>query len=87
MANSYPLSACLNRAAILHFFLSFFLLHLSAMSSVVLISDLLYQSAAIVFLDGGWVSERFVMVSLAFHLFVVGTVIFASVRLWHFFVT
>ena len=51
------------------------------MSSVVLISDLLYQSAAIVFLDGGWVSEGLVMVSLAFHLFVIGTVIFASVLL------
>ena len=49
------------------------------MSSVVLISDLLYQSAAIVFLDGGRVSEGLVMVSLAFHLFVVGTVIFATV--------
>ena len=46
------------------------------MSSVVLISDLLYQSAGIVFLDGGRVSEELVMVSLAFHLFVVGTVIF-----------
>ena len=51
------------------------------MSSVVLISDLLYQSAGIVFLDGGRVSEELVMVSLAFHLFVVGTVIFASVVL------
>ena len=51
------------------------------MSSVVLISSLLYQSAAIVFLDGGRFSEGLVMVSLAFHLFVVGTVIFASVLL------
>ena len=51
------------------------------MSSVVLIRDLLYQSAGIVFLDGGRVSEELVMVSLAFHLFVVGTVIFASVLL------
>ena len=51
------------------------------MSSVVLISDLLYQSAAIVFLDGGRVSEGLVIVILAFHLFVVGTVIFASVLL------
>ena len=51
------------------------------MSSVVLISDLLYQSAGIVFLDGGRVSEELVMVSLAFHLFVVGTVIFASLLL------
>ena len=51
------------------------------MSSVVLISDLLYQSAGIVFLDGGRVSEELVMVSLAFHLFVVGTVIFSSVLL------
>jgi len=49
------------------------------MSSVVLISDMLYQSVAIVFLDGGRVNEGLVMVSLAFHLFVVGTVIFASV--------
>ena len=51
------------------------------MSSVVLISDLLYQSAGIVFLDGGQVSEELVMVSLAFHLFVIGTVIFAFVLL------
>ena len=51
------------------------------MSSVVLISDLLYQSAGTVFLYGGRVSEELVMVSLAFHLFVVGTVIFASVLL------
>ena len=35
------------------------------MSSAVLISDLLYQSAGIVFLDGGRVSEELVMVSLA----------------------
>ena len=49
------------------------------MSSVVLISDLLYQSAAIVFLDGGWVSEGLVKVNLAFHLFVVGTVIFTDI--------
>ena len=33
------------------------------MSSVVLISDLLYQSAAVVFLDGGQVSEGLVKVS------------------------
>ena len=33
------------------------------------------------FLDGGRVSEGLVMVRLAFHLFVVGTVIFASVLL------
>ena len=43
-----------------------------------MISDLLYQSAGTVFLDGGRVSEELVMVSLAFHLFVIGTVIFAS---------
>ena len=43
------------------------------MSSVVLISDLLYQSAGIVFLDGGCVSDELVIVSLAFHLFVVGS--------------
>ena len=49
------------------------------MPSVVLISELLYQTAGIVFLDGGRVSEELVMVSLAFHLFVTGTVIFASV--------
>ena len=51
------------------------------MSSVVLISYWLYQSAGIVFLDGGRVSEGLVMVSLAFHLFVVDTVIFPSVLL------
>ena len=51
------------------------------MSLVVLISDLLCQSAVIVFLDGGWVGEGLVKVSVAFHLFVIGTVIFASVLL------
>ena len=51
------LLACLIRAAILH--LSF-RLHLS---SVVLISDLLYQSAAFIFLDGSRVSEGLVRVS------------------------
>ena len=39
------------------------------MSSVVLINDLLYQSAGIVFLDGGRVSEELVMVSLAFSIY------------------
>ena len=53
------------------------------MSSVVLISNLLYQPAATVFLDGGQISEGLVKVSLAFHLFVIGTVIFASVLLCH----
>ena len=43
------------------------------MSSVVLISDLLYQSAGIVFQYGGRVGEELVMVSLAFHLFVVAS--------------
>ena len=51
------------------------------MSSVVLISDLLYRSSGIVFLGGGRVGEELVMFSLAFHLFVVGRVIFASVLL------
>ena len=51
------------------------------MSWLVLISDVLYQSAGIVFLGGVRVSEELVMVSLAFHLFVVGTVIFAYVLL------
>ena len=51
------------------------------MSLVVLISDLLYQSAGIVFLYGGRVNEGLVMVGLAFYLFVIGTVIFASVLL------
>ena len=51
------------------------------MSSVVLISDLLYQSAGIVFPDGGQASLELVMVSLAYYLFVIGTVIFASVLL------
>ena len=52
-------------------------LHPEALSLVVLISVLLYQSAAFVFLDGSRVSLELVMESLAFHLFVVGTVIFA----------
>ena len=53
------LLACLIRAAILHFsFLHFsFRLHLS---SVLLIIDLLYQSAAFIFLDGSRVSEGLV---------------------------
>ena len=39
------------------------------MSSVVLISDLLYQSAGIVFLDGGRVSEElFMLVWLSLYL-------------------
>ena len=66
LASSYPLMlACLIRAAILNFS---FRLHLRFAMSSVAISDLLHQSAGIVFLDGG-------RVSLAFHLFVVGTVI------------
>ena len=54
------------------------------MSSVVLISKICFISlhAGIVFLDGGRVTKGLVMVSLAFHLFVVGTVIFASVLLY-----
>ena len=47
------------------------------MSSVVLISDLLYQSAGTVFLDGGWVSEGLVWLSICLS----GTVIFAFVLL------
>ena len=54
--------------------------HPDAMSSVVLINNLLYQPADM-FLDGGQISEGLVKVSLAFHLFVIGTVIFASVLL------
>ena len=80
LASSCLLLVCLIRAAILNFSCRFFVdMHPDAMSSVVLISNMLYQSAAIVFLDGGRVNEGLVMVSLAFHLFVVGTVIFASV--------
>ena len=75
LANSYQLLACLIRAAIR------ICLRPDATSSVDMISDLLYQSAGIVFRDGGRVSEGLDMVSLAFHLFVVGTVIFASLLL------
>ena len=86
LAISYPLLACLIRAAILHLSFCLHLFTSRFLSYVVLISDLLFQSAAFVFLDGGWVSEglelRLVIVSLAFHLFFVGTVIFASVLLW-----
>ena len=79
LANSYPLLACLIRAAILNFS---FRLHLFTSRCYVIGSlDLLYQSAGIVFLHGGRVSEELVMVSLAFCLFVVGTVIFASLLL------
>ena len=38
-------------------------LHPDALSSVVLISDLLYQSAAFIFIDGSRVSEGLVRVS------------------------
>ena len=71
LAISYPLVS-------LPFCISVFVCicsHPDALSSVVLISDLLYQSAAFVFPDGSRVSEL-VMVTLAFHLFVVGTAIF-----------
>ena len=83
LANSYPLLVCLIRAAILNFFSVFvcICLHPDTLSSVVLIRNLLYQSAGIVLVDGGRVSEGLVMVSLAFHLFVIGTVSFASVLL------
>ena len=69
------LIACLIRAALLP--LSAFV-HIPMLCdrTVVLISDLLYQSAAFAFPDGSRVSEL-VMVSWAFHLFVVGTFLFA----------
>ena len=69
------LISCLIRAALLHCLFVCICSYPDALWSVVLISDLLYQSAAFVFPDGSLVSEL-VMVSLAFHLFVVGTVIF-----------
>ena len=46
-----------------------------------ILMTLSYQCAAIVFLDGGRVSKGLVMVGLAFHLSVIGTVISASVLL------
>ena len=61
------LLACLIRAAICICLFVCICSHPDALSSVVLISDLLYQSAAFVFPDGSRVSEL-VMVSLAFHL-------------------
>ena len=57
------LLACLIRAAILHFSFRLHCLHHDALSSVVPISDLLYQSAAFIFLDGSRVSEGLVRVS------------------------
>ena len=57
------LLACLIRAAILHSLVVCICLHPDALSSVVLIRVLLYQSAAFVFLDGSRVSERLVRVS------------------------
>ena len=70
------LLACLIRAVILCFSRRLYLF------TVVLISVLLYQSAAIVFLDGSRNSEglELVMESLAFHLFVGGSY-FCSVLL------
>ena len=57
------LLACLIRAAILHFSCRLHLLHPDGLSSVVLSSDLLYQSATFVFLDGSQASEGLVRVS------------------------
>ena len=59
------LLACLIRKAILHFscHLHLFTSFVNALSSVVLISVLLYQSAAFVFLDGSRVNEGLVRVS------------------------
>ena len=69
LVNSYPLLACLIIAAILNFS---FRLHLFTsrcyISSVVLISDLLYQSAGPVFLDGGRVSDGLVWLSICLSL-------------------
>ena len=62
LVSSYPLLACLIRAAVLRLLVCI-CLHPDVMSSVVLISDLPYQSATIVFLDVGWVSEGLVKVS------------------------
>ena len=56
------------------------------MSSVVLISDLLYQSAGIVFLYGGRVSEELVMVSLAFHHFCFCALIVKLSQVKNFFI-
>ena len=56
LASSYPLLACISLFVCI-------CLHPDAMSLVVLISDLLYQPAAIVFLDGGQVSEGLVKLS------------------------
>ena len=76
LAISYLLLACwLGQQFCISLFVCI-CLHPDALSSVVLISDLLYQSAACVFPDGSRVSELLI-VSLAFDLFVVGTVIFA----------
>ena len=68
---------CLIRAAIFIPLVVCICLHPDALSSVVLISIVLYQSATFVFLDGSRVSEGLVMVNLVFHLFGVGTVILA----------
>ena len=70
LAISYPLVS-------LPFYISLFVcicLHPDALSSVVLISDLLYQSAAFVFLDGSRVSEGLVKVSEGILLHTVNTV-------------
>ena len=57
------LLACLIRAAILHFSFRLHLFTPDTLSSVVLISDLLYQSAAFIFLNGSRVSDGLVRVS------------------------
>ena len=70
LAISYPLGSLPDWGSHFVFFLSsaFSCLHPNALSSVVLISVLLYQSAAFVFLDGSRVSLELVMVSLALNL-------------------
>ena len=74
------LLACLIRAAILYFSCRLHLFTSRCFVSGSPDSVLLYQFAAFVFLDGSrvrGVSLELLMVSLAFHLSVVGTVIFA----------
>ena len=59
-------TAFLIKAAILHFSCRLHLFTSRYLSPVVLMSDLLYQSAAFIFLDGSRVSEGLVKINLSY---------------------
>ena len=66
LAISYPLVSLLIRAAICFSLFVCICLYPDALPSVVLISELLYQSAAFIFLDGSRVSEGLVKTNVSY---------------------